>query len=161
MSRDTSLIFRQAINAVETDQVFVTMLEIADTALVNPAPAIRVCNDSVDTSGPGGYTYLSYNFDVKLPDDTDDSAPTCKIVIDNIARELTEGIRNLTTPPLIKIMVVLASTPTVIEAQYTDFKLTNITYDALTIEGNISIEDYASEPFPGDSFIPSTCPGLF
>jgi len=158
MSRNTSLLFRQAINAPETDQVFLVLVEISDPSF---SPPIRVCNNSVDITGPEGNTYLAYNFDISLPDDTEDSAPTCKITIDNVDRALTEGIRTLTSPPTVRTMVVLASTPTVIEADFSDFKLANITYDAMVIEGNITVESYAAEPWPGDSFIPSGFPGMF
>jgi hypothetical protein len=58
-------------------------------------------------------------------------------------------------------MVVLSSTPNTVEADFPVFKFTEITYDALTITGTISIEDFLLEPFPGDSFVPSLFPGLF
>ena len=40
-------------------------------------------------------------------------------------------------------------------------KLQNIEYNADTISGDLTIESFMNEPFPGDSFQPSLFPGLF
>lgn len=157
MSRNTSLKFREAVYGPETDEVPLILIEISEPSL--PIP-IRVTSDSVDTVHMGN-VYVSYNFDIHLPDDSDDMSPSAVITIDNVGRELTEAIRNLQTPPSVRVLVVLASQPDVVEAEFDDFKLTNVYYDQLVVQGTIGIEDFMSEPFSGDSFVPSTFPGLF
>lgn len=42
-----------------------------------------------------------------------------------------------------------------------DFKLKNVTYDSLAVEGDLMFENILDEPYPGDCFLPSTFPGLF
>lgn len=161
MSRDTSLTFRQAINARETGEAFIIFVEISNSpGQTDLSESILVCNNSVDTISNGS-TYVAYPFDLTLPDDVEDGVPTCRLTIDHVARELTVGIRSLTGPPAVRIMVALASDPDTIEVDFPYFKLVNVSYDSLTIEGDISIEGYMNEPYPGDSFGPSNFPGLF
>ncbi len=158
MSRDTSLTFRQAISARETGEVPLLLVEVShDTDLPEP---IRVSSDAVNTTSNGNL-YVSYPFDVWLPDDEYDHAPTCRIRIDNVDRSLTVGIRSLTSPPTVRVMVVLASSPNTIEVDFPDFKLVKISYDAFVIEGNVTVENYLNEPYPGDSFMPSGFPGMY
>jgi len=157
MSRSTSLTFRQAVNARETGEAFIILVEIDSDDLSEP---IRVCSDGVNVTSNGNL-YVAYPFDITLPDDLEDGAPSCRITIDNVDRALTVGIRSLTSPPTVRIMVVLASDPDTLELDFDDFQLVNISYDAFTIEGTITIESYLAEPYPGNSFMPSTTPGLF
>lgn len=159
MSRSTSLTFRQAVYAQETAQAFVVLLEITHSDL---APPIRVCSGGQNiASGPGGNPFVFYPFELNLPDETTESVPAATITIDNVDRQIIASLRTLASPPTVRIMVVLSSTPSVVEADFPVFKFIEITYDALTITGTISIEDFLLEPFPGDSFVPSLFPGLF
>jgi hypothetical protein len=56
---------------------------------------------------------------------------------------------------------VLADTPDMVEAGPFAMTLSEADYDAGQVTGILVFEDILSEPFPGDSFIPSTHPGLF
>lgn len=155
--RNTSLTFRQAIYSQETAEVFIVLLEIDHEDLASP---IRVCNNDTDITSNGN-VYIAYNFDIQLPTDEDNEAPQAQLVIDNVDRALTQAIRTVQTPPTIRIMVVLASNPDIIEVDMPDFLLTNISYNASTITATISIENFLQEPFPGDLFTPTQFPGLF
>ncbi len=83
------------------------------------------------------------------------------MTIDNIHRDIVIAIRDLTSAPTVEIKVVLSSDPYTAEAEFTGFELTNVTYDSLQVQGDLTIESFMNEPFPGDSFLPSTFPGLF
>lgn len=155
--RNTSLTFKQAIYAQDTDEVFIVLVEIDHDDFASP---IRVCNDSVDITSNGD-VYLAYPFQIELPSDEDGDMPQARLTIDNVDRSLTASIRAIQTPPSVRIMVVLVSDPDVIEIDLPGFVFTNISYDALTITGTISIESFMNEPFPGDVFTPTQFPGLF
>lgn len=154
--RNVSLTFRQAVYTQETNEVFLILLEISHTSL----STIRVCNNDVDITSNGN-VYTAYNFKIELPSDEEGDVPTAQLVIDNVDQQLTFSIRSITTPPTIRIMVILASSPNTIEIDMPDFLLTNINYNEYTITGTISIENFMSEPFPGDIFTPTQFPGLF
>jgi hypothetical protein len=70
-------------------------------------------------------------------------------------------VRSLSTAPTALIEIVRAASPDTVEAQFVDFKLTNVTYDALRVEGDLTLEDFTAEPFPSAIFSPSLFPGLF
>jgi len=157
MSRDLSLTFREAINAQQTDEVFLVLLTIDHDDLGSP---FYVVNNNEDIESNGN-TFVAYPFDISLPDDSDDSIAVGKVTIDNVHRDIVVAIRGINTAPDLTIQVVLASDPDTIEAEFSGFKFTDIVYDELVISGNISIEDFMHEPFPGDSFVPRYFPGLF
>lgn len=155
--RATSLTFRQAIYAQETGEVFVVLVEIDHDDLPSP---IRICSNDVDITSNGN-VYVAYPFNIELPSEEEGDLPQARLTVDNVDRSLTEAIRTIQTPPSVRIMIVLASDPDTIEVDMPDFVFTNISYDAQTVTGTISIENFMSEPFPGDVFTPSQFPGLF
>ena len=157
MSRDTSLTFRQAIHAQETSEAFLVLIEIDHDSLSEP---IRLSSDAVNTVSNGN-TYVAYPFDLVLPDDPEEGVSKGRLIIDNVHRDIIQFVRNLPSAPKVTIRIVLASNPDVIEAEFPNFELVNIQYDALTVSGDLSIRSFMSEPYPGDSFTPSLFPGLF
>ena len=157
MSRSPTLTFRQAINAQNTEEVFLVLLEIA---YGSPAQYIRACSGGQNIVSNGD-EYIYYPFDLNLPSDEAENIPQAQLTIDNIDQTLIEAIRNLSAAPTVRLMVVLASAPDTIEVDFADFSFTNISYDALTITGTITVENFLSEPFPGDTFVPSNFVALF
>jgi hypothetical protein len=160
MSRNTSTTFREAIFAQETGEAFVVLITIDHADLSEP---IRVCSDSKNTplTRNGGETYIAYPFEFSLPDDTDESVSAGSITIDNVSGDIAKAIRTLITPPTVKIEIVLASTPDTIEASFENFELIDVQYDANTIKGNISIQNFMAEPYPGGIMGPANFRGLF
>jgi len=154
--RNTSLTFRQAANARETGEAFLVLIEITDGA----NPPIRLSSDAVDTVSNGDL-YSAYPFDLTLPDDPEEGITKARITIDNVHRDIIAWIRGLSSAPSVTILIVLGSDPDTVEAEYSNFELTNVQYDALTITGDLGITSFMGEPYPGDSFLPSKFPGLF
>lgn len=157
MSRSVSSLTQQAIHAAETDEAFFVLLTLDHESLAAP---IRVTSDAVDTVS-NGETYIAYPFSLSLPDDDDSRAPRARLVIDNIDRQIVLAVRSLESAPVVTIHIVRAGDPDTVEASFTDFKLINVTYDAEVVEGELSVEDFTTEPFPAHVFSPSLFPGLF
>jgi len=157
MSRDISPSTRAALYAAETQDVFVILLTIDHPSLAVP---IRVCSDSQDTESRAN-TFFAFPFDLTLPDDEDGRPPRARLVIDNVDRQIVTAIRGLATSPTVLIEIVRAADPDVVEARFSDFRFTNITYDSQAVEGDLSLEDFTAEPFPAACFTPSLFPGLF
>jgi hypothetical protein len=57
--------------------------------------------------------------------------------------------------------VVRASEPDLVEASFPFFRLLDVRYDALVVEGELGVEDLTAEPFPAARFVRSLFPGLF
>lgn len=105
--------------------------------------------------------FIFVPFQIALPSDSEDSAPRTRISMDNVSRELTAAVRALTSPPLVTMELVMASTPNVVEAAFPDFDLSDIDGDVMTISGTLSVDLLALEPFPSGMFTPGQFPGIF
>ena len=157
MSRAVSSLTRQALFAAETGEAFLVLLTLDHPDLAVP---IRVTNDAVTTTSRGD-SFVVFPFDLVLPDDQDNRPPRAKLVIDNIDRQIVQAIRSLSSAPTVLIEIIRAAAPDTVEAQFVDFRLTNVSYDVQRVEGDLTIEDFTAEPFPAATFSPGWFPGLF
>ena len=157
MSRNITPAARAALHAPETDDVFLVLLTLDHADMSAP---IRVCNNTTDITSRGDI-YIAYPFQLTLPDDEDNRPPRARLTIDNIDRQIVQAVRDLTSSPTVTIDIIRAAEPDVVEAQFQDFRFTNISYDSHMVEGDLTVEDFTAEPYPAASFSPSLFPGLF
>ena len=108
-----------------------------------------------------GNTYYAYPFEMKLATDDPERLPRAWLRIDNVAREVVQGIREISSAPEVLIEIVLGSTPDTVEMALPDFKLRDAGWDALVVEGDLGVEDFGDEPYPADTYNPVTHPGMF
>jgi len=153
----TSLSMKQAVNAQETSVAFLILITIDHVNLATP---IRVTSDAVNTTSRSNL-FISLPFDMVLPTDDGETPPAARLTIDNVSREIGQTIRAVSTPPSVTIEIVLSSDVNTVEASFPYFELTDVQYDDLTVSGALTIQNLSSEPYPAESFIPSTHPGLF
>jgi hypothetical protein len=157
VSRNVSDPFRQAVFAQETGEAILVLMEIDHPDLAEP---IRVTHNDIDVVSNGS-TYIAFPFQIELPTDSDNKAPTARLTIDNVDRRITETVRQIQSPPTVDMRVVRGSDPDTIETEFPQFQLRNITYDAQTISGELNVEQFAAEPYPAGRFTPAEFPGLF
>lgn len=157
MSRNLSSGAIAALNAQETDEAFLVLLTIDHDDFSVP---IRVCSDAVDVTSRSN-SYVSFPFDLVLPDDTDNQSPRARLTIDNVDRQVVQAIRQIDTAPSVLIEIIRAADPDTVEASFPDFIMTDISYDALTVSGELTLEDFTAEPFPAGVFSPAEFPALF
>lgn len=157
MSRVLSSLTRQALYAAETGEAFLILLTISHPNLDTP---VRVTSDSVQTASRGN-TFVPFPFDLSLPDEHEMRSPRARLVIDNVDRQIVQVVRSLSSAPTVLIEIIRAADPDTVEAQFFDFKLTGVSYDAQRVEGDLTIEDFVAEPYPAASFSPGFFPGLF
>jgi Domain of unknown function (DUF1833) len=147
----------KALTAQETGEGFLHLVTIAHPSLV---PSLYFVDNTVDIVSRGN-TYLGWPFQVALPDEREDALPQVQLRIDNVDRRIMEGIRALTTTPIVTMEVVLASSPDTVERGPFSFRLAGVEYDALVITGTLAPEDVLNEPAMQYSFTPALFPGLF
>lgn len=157
MSRTLSAAAMAAITAAETGECFVILVTIDHADLAAP---IRVNTSGADLTSNGNL-FQAFPFDVIVPDDPDSGSPRAKLTIDNVDRQIVLSVRQLNSAPALTLQVVRLEDPDTIETEWTDFKMSNISYDAMRIEGDLTIEDFTTEPFPAAVFSPQRFPGLF
>jgi len=157
---------KAAIFAQQTDEAFITLVTINHPTFTAP---VRVASDPYELLPDAGVRgvvsrgeeYLFLPFTIELPAQDDSGAAKARISVDNISREIVAAVRRANSALTITIEIVLASDPDTPEVSIEDFRLDRVTYDALTVSGDISVEYFDLEPFPARRFTPSDFPGLF
>lgn len=159
---------RQAAYAQETDVAVIVLLTLSTPELPD---VIRVCNVPVEkyedlgnnvygvTSN--GQRYIFLPFDITLPQDDKTGAVSAKLTIDNVNRQIVQYARETRKALNVGIQVVLSNNLDYVELEYNDFKLTNVSYNGFSVEGDLSVDYLGLEPFPAGRFTPSGFPGLF
>lgn len=155
--RTTSDDFRTAAFAPETGEVLISLLTIEHEDLAEP---LRLCNNSANLWSRGEL-YLALPFTLTLPDDSEENPPEARITLDNISRELVAVIRSITTAPMVTLELVRSGDLDQVEAYYTDFQMRRITYEALTLQADLFLENLDREPWPSGRYIPAMFRGLF
>jgi hypothetical protein len=164
-SRWVTQTFREAVYAPETDEVFIVLLTFtsdevdSNKELLLPDP-LYFSLDAVNTISRSN-TYLAMPFTLEPPEESQDTPPAAKLTIDNIDRQIVGLLRQVNKPLTVKFEVVLASNPDVVEAVWEGFQLKNVTYDAFTIQGDLTLESFLQEPYPSGTFCPAYFPGIF
>lgn len=157
--RSVSSTALRAMLAQETDEVFLVCLTIDHSSFDDP---ILVVNDMQPLVRAAG-TFEPFAFDITLPSETEDQVPQVQLTIDNVDRLIVEKIRLISAErPHVRMEVVLASSPDVVEAGPFDFAILSATYNANVVTAVMGFEDdLLNTAFPGDLYTPSNSPGLF
>jgi hypothetical protein len=122
--------------------------------------ALRVVNNS-EPIVHHGYSFEPYPFTVELPADDSESAPSVTLVISNLDAAIVEFIRGQAYAPNIWIELVTSAYPDVTEKQLSFLRLVSVTYDAMVITGRLDVDDFLSQRFPAEAYVPSLFPALF
>ena len=146
-----------AVFAAETAEIFLVLLTMEHPDLAQP---IRVVHNQQDIDSRGN-TYTRFAFLPKFPDNIEGQVPRAELVIDNVSLEIVREIRQLRTAPTVKLEVIRAAAPDTVEMSLPEFYLRNVTWDAETIRGTLSLDNVVQERFPALAFTPAHFPGLF
>lgn len=165
-ARNVSNTFKRAVFSQQTREVFVVLITLSNENLTDD---IRVASDPYELlpiAGKRGVVsrgdeYIYLPFTLSLPADDDTGVARAQISIDNVSREIISSVRSTSGKIGCKIEVVLASDPDTVEVVMDDFLLDTVSYDALTVQGTISVEFFDLEPFSRSRFTPAEFPGMF
>ena len=157
MSRNVSAELKAAIYAPETNEEFIVLLTLSHTDLSVP---IRVNSSGAEIISRSN-TFLAFPFSITLPDDVDGQPPRAKLTIDNIDRIIVQTIRTISSAPSVLVEIVRESAPDTVEASFPDFKMTGVSYNQNTVEGELTVEEFMGEPYPARVFSPADFPALF
>lgn len=166
--RVLSLNFRKALFSQEGEgevPIFlltITHPKIADPILLSTDPTTRLTDDPATWGTVSrSQTYLYGGIDVTLPDEQDGSAPSGKLTIQNVTRDLVPLARSVSSPPSVKVECVLASAPDTVEASWPVLNMSNLVADASNLTFDLTIDALTTEPFPPLTFAPGSFPGLY
>ncbi len=160
--------FKEAAFAQETDEVFVVLITLSTDELLEPLLLSSDPKEKFEDLGENiygitsnGNRYIYLPFEIWLPRDDKSGTVSAKLSIENVDRRIIETARSVTKPINIKMQCVLASNPDYIELEFDNFQLSNVKYDVMTVEGDLTLNYWGLEPFPSNCFTPSNFPGLF
>ncbi len=164
--RSISEAFKRMMNSESTTELPIILLTITND---NFTDDIRISSDptqllpTANQRGTisNGLEFIFCPFDIVLPSQNDTGAPRATVSVDNVDRRITENIRNARSKIFIKIEIVTSINPDIIEIPIENFELIEISYDALVVSGELSVEYYGNEPFPWARITLTTAPGAF
>ena len=168
----------KAMFSSETDEQLIMLLTIYDpNGSTNPEAAttpIRLSDNYTQrlssttddeviygiVSRSNEYVFLPMT--LNLPNEQDSGLGDCSISLNFVTSEMITIIRtHLKSRTKVLIELVISSSPNYVEATLQDYYITSATYNAETVNLNLSMVSYNTEPFPSFSFTPSYFPGLF
>ncbi len=163
---EPSATFRSAAYAQETGEVFIALLTFSSPELTEP---IYVASDpyelltiaQVRGVESNGQEFIFLPFDITLPRDDKTGTVSAKLRIENLDRQIIGHLRSIRAAVSIKIQIVLSNDVDLVEMEFDNFRLSNVTYDSMQIEGDLTLNYWGLEPFPSGRFTPSGFPGLF
>lgn len=152
------------VSAYNTPNALASSTPVAWLALLTisapGSPPLYVVNNA-EAIVSRGITFEPYPFQVTLPMDDSDTLPQVTLAISNLDSAIIEFIRRLIDPPSIAIELVTSAYPDLVEKSLTFLKLVSVDYDVLTINGRLDVDDFLTQRFPAEGYVPPLFPGLF
>ncbi|MBP1852680.1 hypothetical protein [Rhizobium halophytocola] len=171
--RRISLNARTANDQQITDETYVVLILIEHEDLEKPLrlstdPTERLSTDPLSyctrshwlTANPDADPFLFVLASANRPSDLEDAPAEGQIVLEIVDNGMAEVARSITDRPSISIAVVLASSPDLIEAEWTGMVITthNIKGGEMTL--SFSREDVEDEYCPSRRMTKDAFPGL-
>ena len=174
MSRRVSLNARLMQDADVTGEIYVVLVEITHPELDAP---VRLSTDNTERlseppeisygtrstwrgADPVTEPFLWILASAVLPGDQEDAPATATLVLENLDAGIVRVLRSFIEPPNVAMAVVLAASPDVIEAEFTELKIASMSANAGEIVLNLSRELVEDEPFPSARMSRARFPGL-
>jgi hypothetical protein len=153
----TTTALKTALYQQETSEGVICLITITHAAL---SPAVRVCDEGVNVVSRGN-TFLTYPFQFQFPSDSPDSPPSARLTIDNVDQKISKAVQLLPSSPDILVELIRLGDLDTVELSVDGFKFSNINVDGMSVQGELTVENFLLEPYPGDLFTPATFPGGF
>lgn len=125
------------------------------------ASDITLANNSENVVSRG-VTFLSFPMKIVLPMDDGESGRQATIEFDNVSLSLIGQLRSITNSDVVvKLEMVLASIPNVVQMSLEDLKLGAISYDKFKIQADLVPDSFLDSGLTSEKYQPSNFPGLF
>ena len=155
MSNEISNELKQQIFAQESDDPFLTLV-----TLTHPFFTARLVNNTTDIVS-NGFTFTAFPMKIRLPIDDGETSRDFTIELDNVSLELITNLRSVTTAIGVKIELILASIPDVVQMAHEDLQIRSIAYDSKRISAKIVLDNFLTVGLTSERYNPSNFPGLF
>lgn len=159
MSRTMGASAISALNAQQTDAVFLFLLDVTLT-IDGSEQTLHFVNNTTPITRLGTlYTPLA--FKIKLPNEGE-SIHEASLVLDAVDLVIIEAMRNTTARPQVSFILILASAPDdTPEAGPFNFELSEVSYNAKTLNATLTYGNHLEARFPSIAKTPYYFPGMF
>ena len=124
------------------------------------AEPIYVVND-IQPVTRSGNEFLALPFRFKMPDEREDSLPEATIEIDNVDPSIGQAVLGLSSRPTVTVEIVRVLDRVTVEQGPWTFSLISATITRLVVSGRLGMPAILNEPYPGNTYNPTTFPQLF
>ncbi len=145
------------VNEQSSDVALTWLITVNDPAGVN---VLRGAADISDVTSRGD-VYTAFPFELVLPTDDGQRPQALKVVVANVARELTDVIRSTLSPPLVKFELVLSDAPDVVEKTLDFFMVRGVSYNVQSIEISLAPSDIFMRRTVSSTYNQFEFPALF
>lgn len=172
--RRLSLNARTAFDAASSAEIEVALFVIEHPSLEAPLrlstdPTVRLSVEPLSYgtrsswrgADPATDPYLFILASAQVPGDMEDAPSAGSIVIENVDNQVAAVLRSFTDRATVHMAVVLASSPDVVEAEWSNLKLISADYDEAEATIAISRAPIEDEQAPTDRFTKDRFPGLY
>ena len=146
--------------APQTGHLVVPIITVMHSTLSSP---LRYVADTQDLIFNGN-TYTAFPFEIKPPDDDEDTVPDVKLVIDNVGQDLVDLIRQASDPPDVEMYIVDKAPDGTVQPIVgpLNFRMNGVGYNQEIVEISLGYEvDVLNMSATSVFFNPSVAPGLF
>lgn len=143
--------------AQESSDPFLTLVTLTHESFTAP---IRLVNNTKDIVSRGN-TFAAFPMKIRLPMDDGETARDFSIQFDNVSLELIEEIRTVTTQISVKLEMILASLPDVVQMAQDELAINSVTYNSQSIVAKIVLDSFLNVEMTSERYNPSNFPGLF
>lgn len=156
MANQLSEDLRKQLFGQESEDPFLTLVTLSHANF----STIRLVNNYDDVTSRG-HVYTAYPFRINMPPDDGESAKTAQIEIDNTTLEFIDEIRSSTTPIDVKIEMILASKPNIVQLELPMLKTGSVVYNTQSLVVTLVMDGFLQTSLDAERYTPSLYPGLF
>lgn len=145
------------IFAQNSDDPFLTLVTLSHATF---AEDITLVNNSKNVISRG-IEFLAFPMKIRFPVDDGESTRDFTIDFDNASLELLVEIRSVTDKIGIKIEMILASMPDVVQMVQEDLFIGSVSYNAQRITCKVVMDNFLNVELTSERYGPNNFPGLF
>jgi len=142
--------------AQESSDPFLMLVTISHDSFAD----IRLVNNSENIISRD-LTFTAFPMKITLPADDGETVKEARIEFDNVALELIDEIRTVTTPMTCKLELVLASIPDDVQISLEELKIGNVTYNKQRVSARLYLDNFMNTALGSEKYDPKNFPGLF
>lgn len=142
--------------AQESSDPFLTLVTLTH----DDFDPIRLVNNSVDIISRGN-TFMAFPMRIRFPIDDGETARDFTIDFDNVSLELITEIRSVTDPIGVKIEMILASMPDVVQIVQDELQILTLQYTATALSAKVILDNFLNTAMTSESYGPTNFPGIF